>query len=70
MGPTELKPCPFCGKPGKMLSYGSGRWSVDCSNDDCPAFLSCSEEAAAQAWNNRPGERALLDALRECEGGL
>jgi Lar family restriction alleviation protein len=56
----ELKPCPFCGKKGKLHTIpGSPRfWKVDCINWDCAGMTKCyrSKELAIAAWNKRATE--------------
>lgn len=56
----ELKPCPFCGEPPKINEYhGSAipEYSVDCMNDNCPAYAGSSlketKEETIEAWNTR-----------------
>ena len=58
MDEIKLKPCPFCGAPGRMCRAGM-QWYVECSGDadDCPALpwsgYHKSQEKAAEAWNRR-----------------
>jgi hypothetical protein len=52
MSAPELKPCPFCGKNGKLMHGGPGNWFVQCqwcmaSTDDG------SIDRAIERWNRR-----------------
>jgi hypothetical protein len=54
---VELLPCPFCGAPGIIRSWGSGVNRGRCSDATCPmmpdtGILFTAEEAAA-VWNRR-----------------
>jgi len=54
---TELKPCPFCGSPGKWRMGGNTDYGVvNCSNPKCDAtvfpYLD-SKELAYARWNTR-----------------
>ena len=58
---VELKPCPFCGGPGKIYYYADTReWWGYCDNDECQCqpFLkvSKSRREAVEAWNRRAKE--------------
>jgi len=60
---SELKPCPYCGKPGKIdCNDDTGWWYGYCDmcSYDGPSDLGRS--GAIKAWNTRPIE----DALRAC----
>ena len=53
----QLKPCPFCGGPGKLKSeVGYTKWIV-CDGDNCPISPECNhyltETEAIAAWNTR-----------------
>lgn len=57
--PSTMKPCPFCGGPGKHTYQ---RWArrdfhgVHCDGD-CGTFFDCrapTEGEAIEAWNTRP----------------
>lgn len=61
MSPSDLKPCPFCGREAFRDNLGTHYW-VLCSgrDDDCPADVAtrdyATREAADAAWNTRrPG---------------
>ena len=74
----ELKPCPFCGGPAKMISMHAPekpegeRYRLVCNGlyDDpptpCPSRVSGSPEQAAIAWNTRArvSARGAEPALR------
>lgn len=56
-----LKPCPFCGMPGRMyvVSHPDGRkeYEVDCENRACEVSV-CTQlhdtpQQAAYVWNRR-----------------
>lgn len=53
-----IKPCPFCGSPGKITYGGFGEIAVRCSNDNCGGSLGAGiwfneEEKAIEIWNIR-----------------
>ena len=62
---SELRPCPFCGAPGRTeqgrLGDGTGplAWSVGCSHAGCIAwvlldiYIYPSEAMSASRWNWR-----------------
>lgn len=64
----NLKPCPFCGKPGKLTEiYGASvdstskplSYRVGCNNDRCavrPGIIDRSKTAAVTKWNTRCNE--------------
>lgn len=61
----KLKPCPFCGKPGKFRTLHSNRYresyAAGCSNIQCAMkgyspFYATPEEAA-KAWNTRARQK-------------
>lgn len=59
----ELKPCPFCGKPGTVF----GGW-FGCSNRDClveAGRYGDGGHEAIPAWNTRPIEDALNAELAQ-----
>ena len=68
---SELKPCPFCttGTVYEQVKGGADdyRWAVGCSNLDCVGSQSLktysTRKDAAEAWNSRPIEDALVEAL-------
>ncbi len=66
-----MKPCPFCGSTN--VSDGSGGFEMcDVGCDECGAateWYPTIEEARA-AWNARPIEDALLEALEDCVKAL
>ena len=58
MDEIKLKPCPFCGAPGRMCRAGM-QWYVECSAGvgKCPrapwSGYYKSQETAAEIWNRR-----------------
>lgn len=60
---VELKPCPFCGRDGKIEKWQG--WFVRCQNTDCGAVFPDYEnkETAINMWNTR--HPAPLEALDE-----
>lgn len=57
MANTDLKPCPFCGKPPARLFLADGKVYIGCLNYKCsgqPATAAYKAKgAAARAWNRR-----------------
>lgn len=55
----ELRPCPFCGAPGKLFSHEMDEkatiWWVQCRSTHCLARLIAkgTKAAAIAAWNDR-----------------
>ena len=50
---TDLRPCPFCGSDGVLVSYGAGL-RVECSVPRCAIGPLANPEAEAiAAWNRR-----------------
>jgi Lar family restriction alleviation protein len=71
--PTEIKPCPFCGKPAKVFENRAGGIVICCNSLDCE-MLSADGESETQhesddliaAWNRRASaglEQQLKDEL-------
>jgi len=59
---SQLKACPFCGKQPTVTPYGV----IHCADEECPAIVSTSHnttEEAIAAWNTRPLEKELAEAL-------
>ncbi len=69
----KLKPCPFCGQVPQiteMEERGFTYKMIYCETYDCPVDTSTprfyeTDEEAAEAWNTRPAETALLARVRE-----
>lgn len=66
----ELKPCPFCGQPAKLVWQSFISEAVACENEDC--IIGPDAETgpycwSAEAWNRRPIEDALAARVAELE---
>lgn len=65
---TELRPCPFCGKPARIQTYTNERKAIVCDNMYCPCFMSGNvfdtEAEAVTAWNTRDAELAAVTPLK------
>ena len=55
---SELKPCPFCGKPAKLETNGYNNFLVTCIECFGESELAGSAGEATLQWNTRPGEDA------------
>lgn len=59
MSKPALRPCPFCGAPGKLFDHQMDQkttlWWVQCNNSHCIARRQVMDdrEAAIAAWNER-----------------
>lgn len=69
----ELKPCPFCGEPGKFTYYNGG-WPDTCHDTECSSWKCPSrsagrptKEAAAALWNTRADAKVIEAAVAENE---
>jgi hypothetical protein len=55
----EVKPCPFCGKPGEVYHHAEidTIWIAGCAVENCPGEMAAydyvSRETALAAWNTR-----------------
>lgn len=51
----EMKPCPFCGRRGRIKKYSDDRYRAVCSNHICPveSFDYHTEQEAKDWWNKR-----------------
>ena len=63
---SELKPCPFCAKPGSLhpSSDHSTAYEGGCQDEDCPAYeciWALDKASAIAAWNRRPSVEALVE---------
>ena len=69
----NLKPCPFCGQVPQiteMEDRGITYKMIYCENYNCLVDTSTAkfyetDKEAADAWNTRPAETALLDRVRK-----
>ena len=53
---TELKPCPFCGRNGRLKNYDNGKtYRIVCENYLCPveSFTYHTAQEAIDWWNRR-----------------
>jgi len=72
----KLKPCPFCGKKPSIAYGGPGDpvWYVECEGDEPEHTISLqsggTREEAITAWNTRPVEDALIEALKEAKAWI
>lgn len=55
---TTLKPCPFCGSDDLDTCTRDGRPAIWCTACTATGAPGDTQEAAAEAWNRRPGEAA------------
>ena len=67
-----LKPCPFCGIDADIShSNNCTYFYAFCGNNDCEiqpeGGLRDTKQLAIAAWNTRPVEDALVEALRAAE---
>ena len=65
----ELKPCPFCGKSGRIKEYPDGMFRVVCENYLCPveSFVYYTAQDAVDWWNMRADTRKSW--LRRADDG-
>lgn len=67
---TDLKPCPFCGRPAAYCKNDDGLYVVGCL-DDCMCMghighitmVFVSKESAIATWNRRPPHEENPHAL-------
>jgi hypothetical protein len=71
MPEPKLKPCPFCGNTGVVQrKISRAAWLIYCPSEPhiCPVSVETvwfeSEERAASAWNTRPLETQMYEALK------
>lgn len=63
----KLRECPFCGSKPLMEvlgGKGSTHRTINCTKCKCDLHWQPTEEGAIAAWNHRPTEDALIEALR------
>ena len=60
MSETKLKPCPFCSRDELH-----GQSCIKCSNCGAQSGWHENDKDAIAAWNTRPLEDELLEALKE-----
>jgi hypothetical protein len=74
---SALLPCPFCGASAKVSYSDRGevfnvrceKWTGDAGSTSCMgagAYAHTEAEAIA-AWNRRPSEKGLVDAIKKAE---
>ena len=67
---SELKLCPFCGKPPKIRRNRNDGLYIFCSFDGCDiqpaieAFGPEKDEEIVDSWNQRVPDAGLVDALK------
>ena len=68
---SELKACPFCGKPPKTRRNRNDGLYIFCSFDGCDAqpaieaFGPEKDEEIVDSWNRRVPDEALVRALKD-----
>jgi Lar family restriction alleviation protein len=64
-----LKPCPFCGSEDLELDnlVDADDFYVSCRKCQVQQIANYTKEVAAQRWNTRPVEDALVEALKASE---
>lgn len=76
MSGPALKACPFCGGGAAHIERSNplSKWkhSVDCTSSYCGMSgpVEATKAKAIAAWNDRPIERELLEALEDCLNDL
>lgn len=54
----EIKPCPYCGQPGKISRTGVGNYYIRCDNVNCEVLPTTTSKKrlieAIRVWNRRP----------------
>lgn len=77
MTEPKLLPCPFCGGSGLLNEEYPSGFVVCCFNTGCGDRPGCveigprsrTEEGAISAWNTRPIEEKLVEALEQIAYG-
>jgi len=64
-----IKPCPLCNTEVNVICLG-GNFKVKCNNCETSSGLYNTAQQAIDAWNKRPREEELLNALREIIYGV
>ena len=62
---SKLKPCPFCGSECIITKFNMDKYYWhECG--DCSIITDChnTEQESTEAWNNRPLESELINALK------
>lgn len=59
-----IKPCPLCNTEVNVICLG-GNFKVKCNNCETSSGLYNTAQQAIDAWNKRPREEELLNALRD-----
>ena len=76
----ELRECPFCGKPDKVIMYTYSmthcdkvlwtRYGVKCKRCNFEIPVCAKKATAIRKWNTRPAEGALVNEVERLKAAL